>query len=81
MFHSDMKAGVPHRTGEQLVDAFPGQAGDGQVDLLGASEVDGIAAGKLRLLQNLNQIGESFLTSPLAAVSGSDTDGGKGVIG
>ena len=62
------------------MDTLLGQAGDGQVDLLRSAKLDGVAAGELRLLQNLNQIAESLLTGPLAAVSGGNADGGESVV-
>ncbi|EDS08839.1 hypothetical protein ANACOL_04451, partial [Anaerotruncus colihominis DSM 17241] len=76
-----METGIPHRTGKKLMDTLLGQAGDGQVDLLRSAKLDGVAAGELRLLQNLNQIAESLLTGPLAAVPGGNADGGESVVG
>ena len=63
------------------MDTLLGQAGDGQVDLLRSAKLDGVAAGELRLFQNLNQIAESLLTGPLAAVPGGNADGGESVVG
>ena len=62
------------------MDTLLGQAGDGQVDLLWSAKLDGVATGELRLLQNLNQIAESLLTGPLAAVPGGNADGGESVV-
>ena len=63
------------------MDALLWQPWDGQVDLLRSAKLDGVAAGELRLLQNLNQIAESLLTGPLAAVPGGNADGGESVVG
>ena len=81
ILHPDMEAGVPHRAGKELVDALLGQAGDGQVELLRPAELDGVAAGELRLLQHLHQIAQRLVAAPLGAVPGGDADGGKGVVG
>ena len=47
---------------------FLGQSEGGQVDFLRPTELDGVAAGELRLLQKLAQIAQRLVTAFLGAV-------------
>ena len=81
ILHPDMEAWVPYRTGKELVDPLLGQTWDGQIEFFRSTELYGVAARKVRLLQRLNQIAQYLVTASLGAVSSGDTNSSKGVIG